>query len=211
MTALQVLVADPYAPTRTGLRVTLAAAGFAAVTVASAVEALDSAVKRRPDVALIAADIDEGMAATRRLTEASPSTAVVVITAAASEDELLAAVLAGAVGYIGKDMRVERLPAIVRAVADGEVALPRRLMRRVLDELRGRDSRQELVARRASAPLTAREWEILQLLAEDASTAVMAWRLGISDVTVRRHVSGVLGKLGVPDRAAAAELLRSSQ
>jgi DNA-binding NarL/FixJ family response regulator len=56
--------------------------------------------------------------------------------------------------------------------------------------------------------LTEREWEVMQLLGADASTAVMAHRLGISEVTVRRHVSSLLAKLGVRDRAAAAELFR---
>jgi DNA-binding NarL/FixJ family response regulator len=211
VTSLRVLIADGYAPTRAGLRITVSAAGHdPCCVVATRPEAATSAREHRPDVALVAADLpDGGIDAVREVKEHSPGTAVVVLTGRLDEDELLAAVLAGATGYVGKDIAVDRVPAIVSAVADGEVALPRALTGRVLFELRGRDRLQALVDRRAKAPLTAREWEILRLLGADASTAVMALKLGISEVTVRRHVSGLLTKLGVPDRAAASRLLRS--
>jgi DNA-binding NarL/FixJ family response regulator len=92
----------------------------------------------------------------------------------------------------------------------GEVALPRRYTNHLLDELRGRDVERTLVAAQASAALTDRQWEILRLLGQSASTAQMAERLGISEVTVRRHVSSLLAKLGVADRAEAVRVLRRS-
>ena len=97
---------------------------------------------------------------------------------------------------------------VLRAVLDGEVALPRRLSRRLVDALRGRDARRAELAARAGASLTDREWEVLELLADDRSTAEIAQRLGISAVTARRHISSLVAKLGVPDRASAADLLR---
>ena len=107
-------------------------------------------------------------------------------------------------------MSAERLPAAIKGVLRGEVALPRGQTQHLLEELRGRELERTLVAIQANAALTDREWEILRLLADGASTARMAHRLGISEVTVRRHVSSVLRKLGVADRAGAARVLRRS-
>ena len=120
------------------------------------------------------------------------------------------AVVAGAVGYLGRDVDTERLPDILRAVLAGEVALPRRHSQHLVDALRGRDARRGRLAARTDARLTDREWEVLQMLADDHSTAEIGSRLGISAVTARRHVSSLVSKLGVEDRAAAAELLRRS-
>ena len=92
----------------------------------------------------------------------------------------------------------------------GEVALPRQYTERLLDELRGREIDRARVAAHANAALTDREWDVLRLLGEGASTAQMAQRLGISEVTVRRHVSSVVAKLGVSDRAGAAGVLHRS-
>jgi len=88
------------------------------------------------------------------------------------------------------------------------VALPRRYTGHLLEALRGRDVRRALVAARTNTTLSEREWEVLQMLAGEASTAEMAQALGISEVTVRRHVGSLLAKLGVPDRASAADVLR---
>ena len=87
---------------------------------------------------------------------------------------------------------------------------PRQYTQHLLDELRGREIDRTRVAAHANAALTDREWEVLRLLGEGASTAQMAQRLGISEVTVRRHVSSVVGKLGVSDRAGAAGVLHRS-
>ena len=87
------------------------------------------------------------------------------------------------------------------------VALPRRHSERLLNELRHRTARRSTVTARATAPLTDREWEVLELLAEGCTTGEMARRLRISEVTVRRHVSTLVAKLGVRDRAGAAELV----
>jgi len=111
---------------------------------------------------------------------------------------------------LAKDMSLERLPDAIRGVVEGEVALPRRHAQHLLEELRGRDILRVRVAARTNAALTDREWEVLQLLGERASTAEMSQRLRISQVTVRRHVSTLLGKLGVGDRESAAELIRRS-
>jgi DNA-binding NarL/FixJ family response regulator len=90
------------------------------------------------------------------------------------------------------------------------VALPRRHTRHLLETLRGRDVRRAMVTAHATGVLTDREWEVLQLLADGAPTAEIARQLRISAVTVRRHVSSICAKLGVPDRAGAVALVRSA-
>jgi DNA-binding NarL/FixJ family response regulator len=166
---------------------------------------------RSPDVALIAADLPGGgTEAARRLVSLYPRVRVIVLSPELGGDELLEAVLAGAAGYLAKDMSLERLPHAIRGVLAGEVALPRRHADKLLAELRRRDAARERVAARTGASLTDREWDVLQLLGEGASTAEIAARLRISQVTARRHISSLLAKLGVDDRASAARLASRS-
>lgn len=208
--APRVLLAAGQSATRAGLRVALARAGFHVVAEAADHDAaVEAALGAGPDVALVAADLPGGGISTvRAVAERVPGARVVLITARPSGDELVTAVLAGAVGYLSVDMSLARLPDVLRGVLAGEVALPRAHSRHLLEALRFRNAGRAAIAARAAANLTAREWDVLQLLAEDASTALMAHRLGISEVTVRRHVSSLLAKLGVADRAAAAEIFR---
>ncbi len=209
----RILVADGDAPTRAGLRLALATERFEIVAETDDLaSALAAARELRPDVALVASDLlGGGLAAVRMIVEAGRRTRVLFLSARPHDEELLAAVLAGAVGYLGRDLSPERLPVVIDGVLAGEVALPRQLSRRLLEEVRGRDAHRTRVSERATAPLSEREWEVLHLLAAELGTGQIARRLGISDVTVRRHVSSVLTKLGVPDRRSAVSLLRSTQ
>jgi DNA-binding NarL/FixJ family response regulator len=204
----RVLVADADAPTRMGLRVVLASEGLeVAGEAVDADEAVAQALEGRPDVVLIAAALPGGgIEAARRISARLPGVRLVVLSDHTNGDELLAAVRAGASGYLGRDVDQRRLPTVINAVLAGETALPRRHTEHLLEALRGRDIQRSLVAARASSPVTDREWEVLDLLAEGAATSVMARRLGISEVTVRRHVSSLLAKLELPDRASAARL-----
>jgi DNA-binding NarL/FixJ family response regulator len=208
----RILLAEADRPTRAGLRLAVQRAGFASVDEAgSLAEALAAASERRPDVALVAADLaGDGVETTRRLVSLHPTMRVIVLSSQLGEDELLEAVLAGASGYLAKDMSVERLPHAIRGVLAGEVALPRLHADKLLAELRRRDAARERIAARTGASLTDREWDVLQLLGGGASTAEIAHRLRISQVTARRHISTLLAKLGVPDRASAARLVSRS-
>jgi DNA-binding NarL/FixJ family response regulator len=207
----RVLLAEPDRPTRAGLKLVVERGGL--VVAGEAVDAAGAvglAVAERPDLALVAAELPGGaLQAIRRIASEVPETRVILVTADPSGDELLAAVLAGAAGYLSRETRPERLPVVLRAVLDGEVALPRRLSRRLVDALRGVDARRALVAQRAGESLTDREWEILELLAAGGTTGEIAHRLGISAVTARRHISSLVAKLGVADRAGAVQLVRS--
>jgi DNA-binding NarL/FixJ family response regulator len=208
----RVLVAQRDGPTRAGIRLALSGAGFDVVVEVDAPDAaVEAALEHRPDVALVSTDLPGGgIDVARAVSARLPGTKVVVLTSQPDEEELLASVLAGAVGYLSTAISLDRLPYALDGVMRGEVALPRQYTERLLDELRGREIDRTRVAAHANAALTDREWDVLRLLGEGASTAQMAQRLGISEVTVRRHVSSVVGKLGVSDRAGAAGVLHRS-
>jgi DNA-binding NarL/FixJ family response regulator len=135
---VRVLIADDHAPTRADMRESLEHGGIDVVgEAATGAEAIDAAVRTRPDVCLI--DIwmpGDGIATAENILQALPSTKVVLITATPDEAGALAAARAGAVGYLGKDIDPRRLPQVIQAVADGETAYPRRLMHKLLRELR---------------------------------------------------------------------------
>ena len=209
--ARRVLLADADTPTRTGIRLVLRRSGFEIVGEArDATGAIQAACSQRPDAALLATDLPgDGIQAARAIANRLSGTRIVMLTPQQDGEELVAAVLAGASGYLAKDMRQARLPSVLEGVLAGEAALPRRYTDHVLDALRGRERRRARVLGPARHLVTERQWEILQLLADGRSTAEMAQRLGISEITARRHISSVLPKLGLRDRQGAVELMRN--
>ena len=209
----RVLLADPDPASRAGVSAALSEGGFLVVAkVADAAAARQAARASVPGLALLATDLPpEGMETLQRIAAAHPATRVVALTARPDGDELLAAVLAGAVGYLDKGMDLERLPRALEGVLAGEVVLPRSHTGRLLKELRDRDRRRTVARAHTGVELSDRQWEISELLARDWTTSEMAARLGISEVTVRRHVSALVKKLGAGDRVRAAELLRAGR
>jgi DNA-binding NarL/FixJ family response regulator len=211
-----VVLADDHAATRVGVRAALVQGGFAVVAeVASADAAVEEVMRHRPDLCLLDLSMPGGgINAAARISEDAPETNIVILTVSPSEDDLLAAVVAGASGYVLKDTPAARLPQVLRRVLDGEAALPRSFQKRLVEELRSRESQQRtrrrFVSRRhaGGADLTEREWEVLELLAASYPTTVVARRLGISEVTVRRHISSAVHKLGVANRAGAVDVLQ---
>jgi DNA-binding NarL/FixJ family response regulator len=149
-----------------------------------------------------------GIAAAYEITARLPETRVVMLTISDDDDDLFAALRAGAVGYLLKDIDPSRLPLALRGVLDGEAALPRRLVALLIEEFRERRRRRRipLVGRR-SVELTDREWEVLELMRLGLSTEQIAERLFITPVTVRTHVSAILKKLHVANREEAVQLL----
>jgi DNA-binding NarL/FixJ family response regulator len=150
-----------------------------------------------------------GIAAAAQITARVPDTAVVMLTVSRDDDDLLEALRAGASGYLLTDTDPARLAAALRGVLAGEAALSPALVGRLIDEFRGSDGRARgrVLGRRRGVELTAREWEVLELLRAGLSTAQIAARLSISQVTVRRHVGRMLKALQVSDREAALKLL----
>ena len=204
-----VVVADDHAPTRAGIRVSLEADGFAVVAEASTARgAIQAAHEHRPHVCLLDVHMPgSGIAAADQLNREVPDTAVVMLTYSRESEDLFDALRAGARGFLNKDMDPDRLGSALRGVLDGEAALPRSLVSKVIEEFRGRSGRKVFLRQQRPAELTSREWEIMDLLRQGLSTEDVAGRLFVSAGTVRVHVSSVLKKLQVKSRSEAFKVL----
>jgi DNA-binding NarL/FixJ family response regulator len=206
-----VLIGDDHAPTRGGVRAVLEADGFEICAEASdAAESVDLARETKPDICILDVNMPGGgVQAARRIIEERPTTSVVMLTVSADDNDLFDALKAGASGYLLKDIDPSRLGPVLRAVLDGEAALPRSLTARLIQEFQGRERRHRIpVLRNRGVTLTEKEWLVLELMRDGASTAEMAERLGISAVTVRTHVSAILRKLRVSNRQEAVDLMQ---
>lgn len=203
-----VLIAAERLPTRVGLRLALEPEARC-TEAADAQSAVDAAVRDRPDVCLLGLNpADQGLRAVSEIASRVPSAAVILLTNRLDEEEFMAAMRAGATGYLTQSLDPARLPHVVRGALRGEPAVPRKFVSRLLDELRTRDRRRSVVlADRGRVSLTAREWEVVELLLRAATTTDIASELGVAPVTVRRHLGSVERKLGVTTRAQVVELL----
>ena len=206
-------MADDHPATRAGVRLALERYGFIVCAECSdAPSAVAAAEDHRPALCLL--DIrmpGNGVAAAAQITSRVPGTAVVMLTVSRHEDDLFEALRAGASGYLLKDTDPARLASALRGVLAGEPVLSPILVSRLIQEFRSGGSRsRRVLLRRRGVELTAREWEVLELLGAGLSTAQIAARLSVSQVTVRRHVSGMLKALHVMDREAAVRLLREA-
>jgi DNA-binding NarL/FixJ family response regulator len=203
-----VLIAAERQPTRVGLRLALEPEARC-TEVADAQSAVDAAVRDRPDVCLLGLGTSaQGLRAVSEIVSRVPSATVILLTSKLDEEEFMAAVRAGASGYLTQTLDPARLPHVVAGALRGEPAVPRRFVSRLLDELRTRERRRSVVlAGKGRVSLTAREWEVAELLLRSASTSDMANQLGVAPVTVRRHVGSVERKLGVATRAEVVALL----
>jgi DNA-binding NarL/FixJ family response regulator len=208
---IRVLVADDHPVVRSGLVGVLSSLdGFEVVAVAAdGKEAVRGAVLHRADVALMDLQMpgSDGFTAIRELARVAPSTRVCVLTMYDDDDSLFAAMRAGAHGYLLKGAEQEDIARAVRAIAAGEVIFGPGIAVRVLNQLTA--SRGEAPAT-AFPDLTARELEILDLLAAGTPTAVIARRLDVTTKTVSNHVSNILSKLHVSDRTQAAMKARDA-
>ena len=205
--ATRVLIADDHPPTRAGVRGALEAAGYEiCAEVADAETAVQRAIEHRPEVCLLDIHMPgNGIAAAATIKSRLPDTEVVMLTVSTDDQDLFAALRAGASGYLLKDTDPDRLPHALKGVLLGEAALPRTLVARLIEEFQGRE-RRRLSLKGRGAQLTSREWEVLELMRQGLSTAQMAERAFVSKGTIRSHVASVLRKLQVPDREAAVRL-----
>ena len=203
------VLADDHALTRLGMRRALERVGIAVVAETTDADGALAAVRRqRPHICLLDLQLPGGgIAATAAITAAAPETRIVALCARDAEDEVFAALRAGASGCLASDVGSVALGRAVRATLAGEATLPRAVTARMIEELRSRwGERHTRTASGAWVTLSRRESEVLELLQRRLTTRQIAERLGISDVTVRRHVSVTARRLGVPDRDAVLEL-----
>lgn len=200
-----VVVADDHPPIRMGVRMALAQGGFDVVGEAADRDgAVEVVLRERPDICLLDISMPGGgIEAAAILAQAAPETAVVMLTVSTSPQDVLAALRCGAKGYLPKETSPARLPAALAGVLKGEAALPRALVGRVLHEFRHLPDPGEAPVQVAGVRLTTRESEILRLLRSGLSTVEIGKRLSLSPVTVRRHISAGMAKLGAADRDEA--------
>jgi DNA-binding NarL/FixJ family response regulator len=198
---IRLVVIDDNAVFRRGMQDLFAALEDVEVvgTAADGASGVDAVLELQPDVALVDLAMPglPGIEATRRLTAAAPHIGVVVMTMLEDDDAVLQALRAGARGYLVKGARQNEILDVIRGVHAGRAVIGATVARQL----------SSLVAGGAPADpfpdLTGRERDVLAALAGGASTAQVAGRLGLSDKTVRNHVSSILTKLEVPDRTQA--------
>jgi DNA-binding NarL/FixJ family response regulator len=208
---LSALVADDHPPTRADLSSALREGGFEVLAeVATANAALEAAHAHRPHVALLDVRMPgNGILAARAIACVCPLTTIVMLTVSNDEADMLEALKAGASGYLLKDLSPQRLVAALRSLLEGEIVLPRSLVAGVIEEFQAAEARARWPRRGPSiAKLTAKEWEVLEMMGEGLATAGIAKRLYVSEVTVRSHVHAILRKLQVPNRDAAVKWLQ---
>ena len=200
---IRVLLADDHPLFRQGLRAILAATDDAEVVgeAATGAEAVELALELQPDVVVMDLQMPEvnGIEATRRIVEESPHVGVLVLTMFDDDDSVFAAMRAGAHGYLLKGSAHEETLRAVRAVASGDAIFGPAVAERLMAFFASPHSGPP----QAFPELSAREREVLELLARGEGNAAIARRLGITQKTVRNHVSNVFTKLRVADRAQA--------
>ncbi|WP_432933742.1 response regulator [Microbispora sp. CA-135349] len=201
---IRVVVADDQALVRAGVRMMLEAAGDVEVCgeAADGAEAVRLAERHRPDVVLMDLRMPrvDGLEATRRILAAQPSARIVVLTTFAEDENLYAALGAGALGFLVKDDPPARMVESVRRAATGEAPLAPSVLRRVVE--------RALAAERQAVPLppglTGREAQVLTLVGMGLSNAEIAGRLHVGVTTVKSHVAAIIDKLGLRNRTQAA-------
>jgi DNA-binding NarL/FixJ family response regulator len=206
---VKVLLAEADEPTRVGIRLALEDAGLVVCAEpADAGSAVRAAVAQQPAICLIDELLPGGsMVAVHGIFTRLPTVKIVMLTDSEEPATLMPSVRLGASGYVRKDLDPTRLPATVRGVLAGEAAMSRRLTYRLMEALRTRERGRAAPTTPGGPSITDRELDVLELLAEGLRTSEIAARLGISEVTVRRHISAAVTKLGVKDRAAALRVL----
>ena len=202
MSDLEILIVDDHPLFRTGLRTLLASEPDLAVIgeASSGPEAVALAPELQPDLVLMDLQMagGGGIGAIRELNARQPEVRILVVSLFEDDDSVFMALRAGARGYILKDADEEEMIRAVRAVAAGQAIFSPAIAQRVLAFFAAAPS-----DRAAFPELTAREREILGLLAQGCSNQVIADRLFLSPKTVANHVSSIFAKLRVADRAAA--------
>lgn len=166
---------------------------------------IDLVSEQQPDLVLIAVTARDrySSAAISEMVTTSPRTRVIVLAIEQDEDVQMQFLRAGAAGWLMKSVDLDVLPRVLRGVHDGEAAVPRSLCKRVVSEAMGPGRTDQIRLRPVRSSLTGREWEVVDLLAEGATTEGIAGELQLSPATVRTHIKHIMGKLGVHSRGEA--------
>jgi DNA-binding NarL/FixJ family response regulator len=207
---VRVIIADDDPIARRVIRDALQRAGVIVIAEArDSHDAVELSVHYRPDVVLM--DVMphiNGIGAMRRILDRVPEVAVVMVSAYDEEELGLLCLRSGAVGYLSKSVDLEALPRATRAAAQGEAVISRRLTLRLIEVMR-RSTPPGGGMRPVRSTLTAREWEVLDLLGRDLSTAEIASALVVSAETVRSHIKHIMRKLEVGSRREAVDAAQS--
>jgi two-component system response regulator DegU len=198
---VRLMIADDHRMLREGLKHSLADEGLDVIgEAADGDEAVEQALALCPDVVLMDVTMPErtGVEATQLIRQANPDIRVIMLTMHADADVLAAAVRAGASGYLLKDCSIEEIAHAIRTTAAGDTLMSSNVAGSMLDELRMLDegTPEERV-------ISAREEEVLQLIADGCSTPEVGERLYISQKTVKNHLASIYQKLEARDRTQA--------
>jgi DNA-binding NarL/FixJ family response regulator len=204
---LGVLIADDQALMRAGFRMILEAEPDLEVVgeATTGTEAVAEAGRLRPDVVLMDVRMPEmdGIEATRRLLDGNGDTKVVMLTTFDMDEYVYEALRAGASGFLVKDVPPEQLIAGIRSVASGDALLAPTVTQRLIQEFVRRPPEGIRTPSPQLSQLTAREVEVLRMMARGLSNGEIASELFVSETTVKTHVAHLLSKLGVRDRVQA--------
>ncbi|MBN1371391.1 MAG: response regulator transcription factor [Anaerolineaceae bacterium] len=202
---ISIIVVDDHEVVRKGLRGYLETLPEFSVMgeAASGEEAINLVMEFIPDVVLMDLIMPgmDGVEATRRVKKISPRTQVIVLTSYHEDIHIFPALKAGAVAYVLKDMKMDKLADVITRVVKGETILHPLVAERVLKNLRGESGNDEDAL---TGDLTDREMEVLKLIANGLSNNQIAEKLVITENTVKGHVSNILSKLHLLDRTQAA-------
>ena len=204
---IRILIADDQALFREGLKTLLTTQpDFLLVGEAgNGEEALKLSVQTHPDIVLmdLRMPILDGVNATRRMTSQLPGSKVIVLTTFDDDETVFDGLRAGAVGYLLKDVSSEKLFEAIRAAAKGEYFLQPSITTKVITEFTRISHPSPADVTPLPEPLTARELDIIRLVATGASNKEIAEKLVIAEGTVKNHITSILGKMNVKDRMNA--------